>query len=80
MQRHALLLFFILFPTLVFALNPVNSMSRKPAPQTIDTVLQSTGIEAEKRLQERFKKTGAHYPPDQITLLAMKDINRLELW
>ncbi len=48
--------------------------------QTVADVLVSTGPQARKRLLESFNKAGVAYPPQQVTLLAIKSTSVLELW
>jgi murein L,D-transpeptidase YafK len=54
--------------------------SRVALQSTVQTVLEDTGPEAEARLQRRFERAGASYPPDQVAMVVLKAERRLELW
>lgn len=48
--------------------------------RSIDDVVKQYGEIAEARLTPFFQKAEINYPPKQLTLLAIKDDKRLELW
>ena len=48
--------------------------------QSVNDVIQRYGDKAEQNLKPYFDKAGVNYPPQEITLLAIKDESRLELW
>jgi len=48
--------------------------------QTLAQVLAAYGASARARLAPYFEAAGADYPPEQVTLLAIKDTATLELW
>jgi L,D-transpeptidase catalytic domain len=47
---------------------------------TINDVLRSLGPAARERMRPRFDATRVTYPPRSITLLALKEERRVELW
>lgn len=49
-------------------------------PRTVADVLVEFGPVARDRMNLRFKTAGVAYPPDRITMLAVKDAALLELW
>ncbi len=48
--------------------------------QTVSDVVNAYGNTSRDRLVPYFQKAGVQYPPSQITLLAVKDTKKLELW
>lgn len=48
--------------------------------RSVQDVMDLYGAAAEQRLKPFFDSAKAPYPPSHITLLAIKDENRLELW
>lgn len=48
--------------------------------RTVSDVVRDVGPVARSRLERRFDAAGLSYPPDQITLLAIKETAVLELW
>lgn len=48
--------------------------------QTMEDVVTIYGDPARSRLIPFFKVAGVSYPPKKITLLAIKDMAKLELW
>jgi len=48
--------------------------------QTMEDVVATYGEPARSRLMPFFKVAGVSYPPTNITLLAIKDIAKLEIW
>ncbi len=48
--------------------------------KTVADVLDRYGAEARSVLKPMFQAAGLPYPPREITLLGIKDINQLELW
>jgi hypothetical protein len=48
--------------------------------RTIDDVLRTLGPAARARLRTHFASANVAYPPPSITLLALKEERRLELW
>jgi hypothetical protein len=51
-----------------------------PGQRTVDDVLYHFGPYAVQQLKPYFQKSGVDYPPREITLLALKEEKRLELW
>jgi len=47
---------------------------------TVSDIKQEYGLSAQQRLKPFFEKAGVNYPPESITLLAIKDQKLLELW
>lgn len=47
---------------------------------TVEQVVEHYRPKVEQRLLPRFRFAGAAWPPDAVTLLAIKDALRLELW
>ena len=47
---------------------------------SVEQVLERYQAKVESRLRPRFRFAGAQWPPQAITLLALKDSRRLELW
>lgn len=48
--------------------------------RTVADVVEQTGVAAGERLLPHFEKAGVSYPPKEVTLLAMKEEHKLELW
>ena len=48
--------------------------------QTVEDVIGRLGRDARSRLRPFFERAGVAYPPDRITLLAVKSEQELELW
>ncbi|MEO5343854.1 MAG: L,D-transpeptidase family protein [Gammaproteobacteria bacterium SHHR-1] len=48
--------------------------------RTTKQVLERYGDLAEERLRPRFEQAGLAYPPQRISLLALKEEKRMELW
>lgn len=48
--------------------------------ETVVSVIEKYGKQAETRLLQYFEEAGASYPPEEVKLLAIKDEKRLELW
>ena len=48
--------------------------------RTVTEVVEKYGERARNHLVPYFKKAGVSYPPEAITLLAMKEEKKLELW
>ncbi len=48
--------------------------------RTVSQVLARYGAAAEQRLVPCFRKAGTPYPPTAVTLIALKEERRLELW
>ena len=48
--------------------------------RSVDDIVQIYGADVDERLKPYFQKAGVNYPPNEITLLAIKSENRLELW
>lgn len=48
--------------------------------RTVEDVLEKTGFAAYNRLEPYIEKAGACYPPAGLTLIALKDRKKLELW
>jgi len=46
----------------------------------VDDVLRRLGPAARQRLRPRFEAAGVGYPPPSLTLLALKDERRFEVW
>jgi hypothetical protein len=51
-----------------------------PQPLTERQVVEKYGSRVEHVLQPRFRFAGVAWPPQRITLLALKETRRLELW
>lgn len=49
-------------------------------PRTIEAVISALGPSVERRLRPAFDRVGASLPPRDLTLLALKDEKRLELY
>ena len=48
--------------------------------RTVDEVIARYGPSAEKRLLPHFLAAGIEYPPEKLTLIALKQEKQLELW
>ena len=48
--------------------------------RSVDEVISELGPAARSRLAPHFEAAGTAYPPSRVTLLAIKDSARLELW
>ena len=48
--------------------------------KTAEQVYENIGEKVEAKLKPRFEKAGISYPPEQITLIAVKDRLNLEVW
>ena len=48
--------------------------------RTVAEVIAKYGAKAEKRLLPYFQEAGIEYPPEKITLIALKEEKELELW
>ncbi len=48
--------------------------------RTLEQVVERYGPSARSRLSRHFERAGLAYPPHAVTLLAIKDQARLELW
>ena len=48
--------------------------------RTVAEVVESYGPDARERLRPHFEAAGVAYPPGEVTLLAVKEERRLELW
>jgi murein L,D-transpeptidase YafK len=54
--------------------------SLPPKPRTIERVLAALGPPVERRLRAAFDRAGVAWPPRNLTLLALKEEKRLELY
>ena len=57
-----------------------HALSRLTGKKSVSDVVQIVGEPARKRLKPYFDKANIPYPPNKITLLALKDRAKLELW
>jgi hypothetical protein len=48
--------------------------------RTTEQVLERYGDLAEERLRPHFQRAGVAYPPERISLVALKEEKRMELW
>lgn len=48
--------------------------------RTVSDVVDTYGEQARARLKPYFEKAGISYPPDKISILAIKDTNLMEVW
>lgn len=63
------------------ALGLVTSAATRPvAGRTVEDVLHAIGPAARDRLRPMFTAAGVPYPPPAVTLLALKQERRLEVW
>ena len=69
-----------MFRYLLLAFSILPGLTASQQPRTVDSVLQTIGVEAGKRLRARFENTGTTYPPREIALLGIKESKQLELW
>jgi L,D-transpeptidase catalytic domain len=51
-----------------------------PKPRTIEEVIAALGAPVERRLRPAFERAGIAFPPRDLTLLALKEEKRLELY
>ena len=51
-----------------------------PKPRTIEEVIAALGAPVEHRLRPAFERAGVAFPPRDLTLLALKEEKRLELY
>lgn len=49
-------------------------------PRTVADVIRDLGPDARERMQPYFADAGVTYPPQNVTLLAVKDSAELEVW
>lgn len=76
-----LLLVLLLFGGYFFARGLwVPVMQKIVGKKTVEAVIQRYGKPAREQLIPLFTQAGVTYPPQQVTLLAMKAEKRLELW
>jgi L,D-transpeptidase catalytic domain len=54
--------------------------SLPPKPRTIEGVIRALGPHVERRLRPAFERAGISWPPEQLTLLALKEEKRLEIY
>jgi hypothetical protein len=54
--------------------------SLPPKPRTIEGVIRVLGPHVERRLRPAFERAGISWPPEQLTLLALKEEKRLEIY
>ncbi len=60
--------------------SPIPASLESGGQRTVDEVIDSIGESSEGRLKPWFDEAGVSYPPEAITLLALKDELRMELW
>lgn len=48
--------------------------------RAVNEAIVSYGLPVEPKLIKKFKKSGVHYPPDEIALLAFKQEQHMQLW
>lgn len=58
----------------------VPTMRKMTGRQTVRSVLEHYGASASARLKPFFEDAGVAFPPQRITLLAMKQERKLEVW
>lgn len=51
-----------------------------PKPRTVEQVLRALNASVDQRLRPVFSKAGVAYPPERLTLLALKEEKRLEIY
>ncbi|HEU4679114.1 MAG TPA: L,D-transpeptidase family protein, partial [Terrimicrobiaceae bacterium] len=56
------------------------SASLPAKPRTIEDVVSALGVRVESRLRPVFDRAGATFPPPNLTVLALKQERRLELY
>jgi hypothetical protein len=49
-------------------------------PRTIEEVVRVLGPHVDRRLRPAFQRAGVSWPPEQLTLLALKEERRLEIY
>ena len=49
-------------------------------PRTIEEVIRVLGPHVDRRLRPAFQRAGISLPPEQLTLLALKEEKRLEIY
>lgn len=54
--------------------------SKVAGRKTVAEVISEVGPEARERLAPHFERAGVEYPPKQLTMLAIKDTAKLEIW
>jgi hypothetical protein len=54
--------------------------SLPPKPRTIERVIRVLGPHVDRRLRPAFERAGISWPPEQLTLLALKEEKRLEIY
>lgn len=59
---------------------PEDSLPSYSGQRTVDDVLAGFGPYAMEQLRPHFHKAGVAYPPREITLIALKDERKLEVW
>jgi len=60
---------------------PAPAPAPTPAPRaTVASRVDEVGAEARARLQPHFARAGVAYPPRALTLVALKDTARVEVW
>jgi L,D-transpeptidase catalytic domain len=58
----------------------VRPLSLPAKPRTIEEVIDVVGARAERRLRPAFDRAGIPIPPQQLTILALKQEKRLEIY
>ena len=54
--------------------------SLPPKPRTIEEVIRVLGPHVDRRLRPAFRQAEVAMPPEQVTLLALKEEKRLEIY
>lgn len=54
--------------------------SLPPKPRTIEEVIRVLGPHVDRRLRPAFERAGISWPPEHLTLLALKEEKRLEIY
>ena len=54
--------------------------SQPAKPRTIEDVIRVLGPHVDRRLRPAFQRAGISMPPEQLTLLALKEEKRLEIY
>jgi hypothetical protein len=54
--------------------------SLPPKPRTIEEVIRVLGPHVDRRLRPAFEQAGISWPPEHLTLLALKEEKRLEIY
>ena len=57
-----------------------STTAAKPRRRSVADVMTTIGVDAERRLREKFAARGLDYPPAGVALLAFKQERRIELW